>query len=272
LSENMVAGTIPSGLYALTGLQYLYLQNNLLTGTLSSQIGNLSALRKIYLGSNTLIGSIPSELGGTTTTMVTSGSTTARPLGTCFFWFIGSNTSARHTKKNLSHDRLFLIFLNKQTATEWISLCNNRFSGSIPPLSNLSNLYYLDLGNNELVGTLPIDDWVKTMSRLRTLYVDYNMLSGRLSDNLDRLGNGGLEQLVLNDNLFTGQFPGRDFDALRVLEVQNNGFDRMERNVCDLSIFWEGGGDTTGTMSIFKADCAICGCQLYFCDASRCFA
>lgn len=85
LAENMVADTIPSGLYSLTELQYLYLQNNLLTGTLSSQIGNLSALRKIYLGSNSLIGSIPSELGGTTTTVM-DGSTTARPLGTFFLF------------------------------------------------------------------------------------------------------------------------------------------------------------------------------------------
>jgi hypothetical protein len=105
LSENMVAGTIPSGLYALTQLQYLFLQNNLLTGTLSSQIGDLSALRKIFLGSNTLIGSIPSELGGTTTTTTTTtvmgASTTARPLGTCFF-FLG-RTFVPATQKSPSH-------------------------------------------------------------------------------------------------------------------------------------------------------------------------
>jgi hypothetical protein len=134
----------------------------------------------------------------------------------------------------------------------------------------LNNLYYLDLGNNDLTGSIPLD-WVQGgMSSIRTLYVDYNSLSGGLPEALGLLGNGAIEQLVLNDNLFTGEFSVNSFapGSLRVLELQHNGFDKMKRDICDLSVLEN---DTTGTMSIFKADCAVCVCDLFFCDTGRCF-
>jgi hypothetical protein len=62
LSNNKLAGTLPSGLYACTALQYLYLYDNQLSGNIGSHIGQLSSLRKAFFSTNVFTGSIPSEL------------------------------------------------------------------------------------------------------------------------------------------------------------------------------------------------------------------
>ena len=58
-----LAGTIPSGLYSCTQLQYLYLSHTQMTGSIHSEIGQLSHLKKLFLGSNAFTGTIPAELG-----------------------------------------------------------------------------------------------------------------------------------------------------------------------------------------------------------------
>lgn len=156
---------------------------------------------------------------------------------------------------------------SSQITLEWVSFCNNRLNGTIPENLNLPNLYYLDLGRNFFSGPLP-SDWVEGgMNSLRTLYLDYNLLSGALPNQLPQLGNGELQQLVINDNMFTGEVPVKNFQqgSLRTFELHNNEFDKMKGDICDLSIF----ESQDGTMSVFKADCSICVCEL-FCDDGRC--
>jgi len=63
LNDNILTGSIPSGVGELTLLQYLSIGQNNLSSTIPSVIGELSSMIGLYLTSNALSGTIPSELG-----------------------------------------------------------------------------------------------------------------------------------------------------------------------------------------------------------------
>ena len=133
-------------------------------------------------------------------------------------------------------------------------------------------MLYLDLGQNQLTGTIP-NDWfdvntgsyTTNMMKLNTLYLDYNMLNGTVQDTLFTLGNSTIEQIVINDNLFTGGIPStRDYPNynLTTFKLQNNLFTRVDKEFCRQQSIYEG----TGMLSIFSADCDICTCN-YLCTS-----
>jgi len=62
LSSSGLTGEIPSEIWTLTNLDYLYLQNNQLTGEIPVEIGNLTNLNSLNLSSNQLTGEIPVEI------------------------------------------------------------------------------------------------------------------------------------------------------------------------------------------------------------------
>ena len=63
LPNNGLAGVIPAGLEALTGLKTLDLSGNALTGVIPAALEALTRLRHVDLSGNTLTGGIPSWLG-----------------------------------------------------------------------------------------------------------------------------------------------------------------------------------------------------------------
>jgi hypothetical protein len=143
-------------------------------------------------------------------------------------------------------------------------LYNNSFTGTIPNNLNLRDLFYLDLGYNDLSGTIPAD-WVETMYDLRTLYLNNNRLTGSLPEDFAEIGNNRLTLVVVNDNQLTGQIPGGF--AIRVLdltEFYNNDFSSMDMKLCE-NIVFEG-----GEMVAMRVDCDVCACK-YFCGVDQCF-
>lgn len=134
---------------------------------------------------------------------------------------------------------------------------------------NLRNLFYLDLGHNDLTGTVPLD-WTSgrdQLNRLRVLYLNNNRLSGELPvDFIAELGNGRCEMIILHDNQFTGQIPGQYtvLNHLDIIEVQNNNFDSMDTDLCSFIVF------SLGEMISLKADCEVCRCK-WFCDLDECY-
>ena len=136
--------------------------------------------------------------------------------------------------------------------------------GTIPTDWNLRKLYYLDLGKNDLTGTVPLD-WTTgrdNMDSLKILYLDHNRLTGELpSDFIAETGNGRLQSLIVNDNLFTGEFPGETtvLNAMDIVEFQHNNFTSMNTDLCSLIVF------SMGEMISLRADCEVCRCK-WFCD------
>jgi hypothetical protein len=63
LSNNNLAGPLPSELQQLSALKTLYLNGNKLTGPVPVELGQLGALTHLILSANQLSGQIPAELG-----------------------------------------------------------------------------------------------------------------------------------------------------------------------------------------------------------------
>lgn len=77
-------------------------------------------------------------------------------------------------------------------------------SGTIPPeISLLSHLHYLDLSQNELMGTIPEN--LFELTKLEKIYLYQNAISGTLSTSIGKLVN--LTHLHLSHNQLTGSIP-----------------------------------------------------------------
>jgi hypothetical protein len=145
-----------------------------------------------------------------------------------------------------------------------VNLYNNKFTGPIPTNWNLRSLFYLDLGRNDLTGTIPAD-WVKTMYQLRVLYLNDNRLAGSLPVGFELLGNNRLEALVVSDNQLTGQIPsGFGLHTMYFMDLQNNTFSSMDEQLCTQIVFEQ------GEMVSIRSDCQACPCP-YFCGPNQCY-
>ena len=174
LHDNEIGGTFPSSISSQHTLTYLALHKNLMTGPIPTSIRKLHALTDLDLSDNSFTGAIPSALGDLNLE----------------YLFLGDN----------SWDRApFPDFINGMTNLTELSLKHSNIEGSIPDLTNLQDLYLLDLDKNKLTGTIP-----KSLSKLGSLIVlmlNRNQLRGTIPTELATLpalgvllvdGNGGL--------------------------------------------------------------------------------
>ena len=98
----------------------------------------------------------------------------------------------------------------------------SKLSGSLPPLSGMTDLRFLDISGNTLSGTLPPDMFVG-MSRLE--YVDFhggNQFTGSLPPSL--LNLPAVKVVDVSGNSFTGALPATNAPALQYLNMRDNSF------------------------------------------------
>ncbi|CAB9500803.1 leucine Rich Repeat [Seminavis robusta] len=153
LSRNALIGSLPTGLFDQTSLEWLFLGENELTGSLPSEIGLLTGLQYLDLNHTSISGSLPPEIGQLHE---------LRSLRLLNTRMKGTIPEAIYSElKNLIELRL--------------SKCN--FSGTISSsLGLLTNLELLKLANNQFHGTIP--DEIEALTLLRELLVNGNDLSG----------------------------------------------------------------------------------------------
>jgi hypothetical protein len=89
------------------------------------------------------------------------------------------------------------------TALTYLNLENNQISGSIPPLSNLTDLTSLFLGNNALTGGFPSS--LQNLTSVTHIGLNTNQLSGTIPTFIGSMS--ALLYLTLENNQFTGEIP-----------------------------------------------------------------
>ncbi|PWA64442.1 leucine-rich repeat protein [Artemisia annua] len=242
-SLNPFGGSIPDTLGLWKSLTRFYAGGCNLYGSVPHSIFNLSLLVNISLVQNHLTGSLPSKFGvmlpnlellqlwGTELTGVLppslSNCSKLRHLEMSFNKFSGKLTIDFQKLRDIQKIRLyennfhgrgeaddmsFIDSLKNCTKLVGLELYNCNLIGVLPiSIGNLSDqLFYFDLGDNQLFGSLPSS--IDSLVGLTTLDLRGNRLKGKIPIKLQKL-----QALNLARNQFSGPIP----DAIGNLSLLN---------------------------------------------------
>ncbi|XP_059311407.1 receptor-like protein 9DC3 [Lycium ferocissimum] len=190
---NNFSGSIPSNVSGLQNLQSLVLSSNHLSGTIPSWIFSLPSLSWLYLSDNNFSGKIQ-EFKSQTLIVVT----------------LEQNQLEGPIPKSL---------LNQQSLG-FLHLSQNNFSGQISStICNLKTLIVLDLGSNNLNGTIP-QFLGEINEHVRVFDLSNNSLSGTINTTFS-VGNQ-LSVIKLHGNKLEGKVP-RSLINCKYLELLDLG-------------------------------------------------
>ncbi|XP_073384992.1 uncharacterized protein [Physcomitrium patens] len=257
LSGELIKGNLPADIWNFSTLSTLTLTGNPeLVGFLPSinRDSELWALKNLDLHGNVLQGPIPSMYGDNLT-----GLEDLDLSNNSFSGKLPNLTSAASLNRlNMSHNAFSgsVELLVKKTNLDALDLSNNYFTGSMPNLSNCSNLQSLSLSNNKfdpqdisallqnvteiitylglsntaLYGTLNTS-MLKRFTKLRTIELDYNNISGTLNvtDLLpfpvnDGTRNSKLRINLRNNSIGTVIYKDHVGNLSLILELQGNPY------------------------------------------------
>ncbi|KAI3917891.1 hypothetical protein MKW98_000125 [Papaver atlanticum] len=241
LSKNQFEGPIPDELFSFQNLTWVDLSNNRISGFLSNSIGNLFKLETLLLSSNHLSGEIPRNLSNIKTltrlaanqnnfsgTIPRGISQYVQNLDLSFNNLVGPIPIDLLSPPKLeSVDLSFNSLLGPIPENISISLLrlrlgSNFFNGSIPSatIEKLTQLMYLELGNNSLSGEIPVE--LGNCVKLALLDLSQNKLSGSLPTELGNLRQ--LQVMKLQSNKVSGGIPNQisQMQNLSVLNISQN--------------------------------------------------
>lgn len=223
LSSNQLSGNISPAVSSLTNLVRFDISNNRLTGDPTAAILPLSNLQEISVGNNqfifadlnTFLQNFPSlkilDLSHTGLTAVPQKISTLTNLESLN---LSNNTLSQNfsnlspliklTELNLSGNQLTKIPTELASLTSLISLdvSRNLFSSNYAAvLTNLKKLEWLSLGSNQIT-VFPTE--LGQLKNLVHLTISDNKISGGFES---LLGLKALEQIYLDKNLISGNFP-----------------------------------------------------------------
>ncbi|KAJ1267111.1 hypothetical protein BS78_07G031300 [Paspalum vaginatum] len=205
LSENNLVGHVPAQFYNISSLVALDLSRNNLIGTLpSGQEFSLPNLETFIMSGNSIEGSIPASLANASKLQwidlsINSLEGPVPPLGSL------SALSALILGSNFLKSDIgaFITSLTNCSNLTLLLMRDNRLDGSLPiSVGNISlSLNRLDLGKNQIVGTLPEE--IGNLLQLQLLAIDQNSISGEIPSGFWNLSN--LVVLRLSQNKFSGE-------------------------------------------------------------------
>ncbi|XP_073145757.1 uncharacterized protein [Henckelia pumila] len=233
LGENLIQGTIPSGIQNLIALSRISFLGNFLEGPIPSGIGKLSKALAIELQANGLTNEIPSSLGNLTLLNHVDLSdnnlrgTIPQSLSNCtnllYIDLSFNNLIGSIPQDVISLSSISILF----------NLAHNAFTGSIPPeVGSLYNLLELDLSGNRLSGVIP--STLGSCIALGRLHLENNSLQGQIPVELGALK--GLEDLDLSQNNLSGSIPSFLGNEL-YLKNLNLSFNELQGEVPTQGVF-----------------------------------
>ncbi|KAH0912010.1 hypothetical protein HID58_035331, partial [Brassica napus] len=178
VDENNITGSVPPAFGNMTSIKHLHLNNNTLTGEIPVELSKLNNLAHLILDNNNLTGSLPQEL--------------AR---------LPSLTILQMDNNNF-HGSVIPEAYGSFSRLVRLSLRNCGLQGSIPDLSSIKNLSYLDLSWNKLTGSIPES---KLSDNMTTIELSYNNLTGSIPQSFSELDS--LQLLSLENNSLSGSVP-----------------------------------------------------------------
>jgi Leucine-rich repeat (LRR) protein len=234
LGSNNLVGSIPSDLFDIENLQWLWLYSNPITFSFVG-VQNAVHLQSLLLGSTGL-----KSLNGI------SGAFELKELDIRFNSVSGPFPS----------ELLQLVNL------ESLLMSKNYLTGSIPDLGSLSNLKILQLGQNQISGQL---NPFATLGSLSTLDISSNKISGTIPRNFLQAVSSDVNIFVdLSNNYIEGTVPGDlgRFDQVS-LYLQDNFITGISSNLCSMRS-WNGG-------DVGSYDCSgiLCPAQTYAVGSGR---
>ncbi|CAB9516487.1 LRR receptor-like serine threonine-protein kinase [Seminavis robusta] len=225
-STTSLSGTLPTELGQLESLEGLSISGRELDGTLPTQLGNLRKLTSLGFSRANFSGSIPTEV--LRLSNLKSLSLLECPLlDTASFLpeVVGNLHSLNSVNLGYRKTGGFTSIpseIGKLTNLASLILKDFQLNGPLPSeLAMLTNLNYLDLQRNSITGTLPQE--LSKMSQLEIVNIGSNQLEGRPLEQgvLHQLTQ--LQELHINDNLFSGCIATEigSMSSLEKLELQN---------------------------------------------------
>ncbi|OIV91711.1 hypothetical protein TanjilG_26564 [Lupinus angustifolius] len=198
LSDNELEGPIPvsddqgqPGLDLLLKAQHFHLGDNKLSGQIPPKLFNSSMiLEHVLFSHNQLAGTIPRTLSLVTTVEI-----------------------VRFDRNGLTGG-LPSNFNNLEKLSE-LYLSDNKFNGSLPDLTAMNSLTYVDMSNNSFTSSDNIPSWVTSLEYLTTVILGDNQLSGTF--NISNGYSNSLQLINLQNNAITDYKPGNqkiNFDVI----------------------------------------------------------
>lgn len=194
------AGSLSSSTWNLPYLQTLDVSNNYFSGNIPDSLSNLTRLSRLGLSMNSFSGEIPSSIGTL------------------------SNLRELYLDNNNLEGTIPPSF-NSLVSLKRLELQSNKLNGYLPDLGSLTNLYYLDVSDNAVAGTLPASLPVSLVQ----ISMRNNNLSGTLtSESFKNLMY--LQVVDLSSNEISGSVPFVLFElpSLQQLTLSFNRFSSIE--------------------------------------------
>ncbi|KAJ8453229.1 hypothetical protein Cgig2_008113 [Carnegiea gigantea] len=223
VSRNFLSGEIPAGFGRLRRLQTLDLSYNQLSGSIPHRFGSMPVLSNLILCHNHFSGSIPSFRSPSLTRVDLMHNNLTGSIKRA-----GFPSSVEYLSLGWNHFtgpvNRFLLKLNQ---LNHLDFGMNQFTGSIPPEIFSFPITNLQLQRNRLSGSVqPLEPVT-----IETVDLSYNRLSGPVSPMLSTVQN-----LYLNNNRFFGSVPASFVDRLvdggiQRLYLQQNYLTGIEVNL-----------------------------------------
>ncbi|KAM3684248.1 hypothetical protein ACJW31_11G029600 [Castanea mollissima] len=230
LSQNLLNGTIPSWLYDIPSLQYLFLDNNQLTGQIDEF--QHDSLRALGLSNNNLHGHLPISIAKLVS---------LRSLRISFNNLSGSVDPNIFTKlKNLfwlemSNNALlslssFTFATNILPKISYLRLSSSNITEIPHFLQTAENIKYLDLSKNQIKGNIP--KWFLEVGKdsLYYLNLSYNSLT-----RIGQLPWKYMDILDLRSNMLQGPLPIPPLGIFLFSISRNNLTGEIPLLICNLS-------------------------------------